>query len=92
MAKELTIAPGAMPIKRTVRVDLSSEEKKNVEKLVPGKKVKMLVTGEVIDLSLHKPYSDQDDHYVGGLTIEVKNLKISHSADNEVSELFEDEE
>lgn len=90
MKEQPVSAPGMDQMKRTLRVDLTTADRKKLSKMMPGKRVALYVTGEVVDLNWHKPMGDQEA-YAGGMTVEIKNLEIGSAADSEIAELFADE-
>jgi len=72
-------------------VEVKREDVKKLAKFKPGARLKVLLVGVLVETHLVKaePESEQK---VGDFVLEVKEMQISPAADNEIAELFADED
>jgi hypothetical protein len=85
---EVTAPQNILP---KARIDVKTEDVKKVQKFKPGQRVKILLTGTVKEANFRREDSEKEQN-VGDLLIEVKEMQMRTSAENDIYELFEDED
>lgn len=71
-------APSPEKNPRRVSVDLRQVDFESLGDVKPGDTVQILVTGEVTSISMHEPYNDGNDAYVGYLDVDAKRVKVEN--------------
>jgi hypothetical protein len=76
---------------REARLDLAEADLKQIEVLVPGDTVKVVLTGKVKAISQRENSGDSQGAY-GSLDIEIAFLEVTESEDNEIAGLLDEGE
>ena len=72
----VAISPEKNP--RRVSLDLRQADFDKLGDIKPGDTIQLSVVGDCCSISMHEPYNDGEEAYVGYLDVEVKRLKIEN--------------
>ena len=82
-------APSPEKNPRRVSLDLRQYDLDELGEVKPGDTVHVMLVGEVTGISMHEPYSENGDDYVGYLDIDAKRVQVENRSTFE--ELSEDD-